>query len=128
MTTLCADVIATFNQRIVVIRRLTAPVGLALPAGKKESHETLRMCAIREFTEETGLTLSITMTLGLYDHPYRDSRDHASQLFAGVAHGVPQSEKDKTEILFLSKHDIVLEKENFVLDHYAMILSYLDKR
>lgn len=119
-----ADVIATLGDQIVVIQRLSEPLGLAFPGGKKDPGEGLRKTATREFLEETGLTLAITHTLSYYDAPGRDPRGHVSQLFAGTAIGRITAERGKTIVKLMSVSEIMDQHDRFILDHYDMFQEY----
>ena len=74
----CSDVIALYQNKLVLIERLETIKGIALPGGRRDlidgELEDVASCAIREFQEETGLTLIIGGELGTYDKPGRDPR------------------------------------------------------
>lgn len=57
----------------------------ALPGGFVKRTETVETCAMREVTEETGVTPSALMSIGSYSTPGRDPRGWiVSELFASV--------------------------------------------
>ena len=72
----CADMIAMYNGKLVIIERLSFPMGLAFPGGRLDPGESLEECAVREFKEETGLEFRIGYQLGTYSDPDRDPRSH----------------------------------------------------
>lgn len=122
----CADAIARFDGAFVVIERFTVPCGLAFPGGKVDPGETRSDAARREFFEETGLTLSIEGSVGLYDAEGRDPRgDYVSEVFHGVASGTPKAEVGKTKVLLLSRSEIESRSAEFIADHFQMFSDYV---
>jgi len=70
---------AVFKEdRILLIRRNTEPYKgyWALPGGFLDKGETLQDGCKREVKEETGVSISIKDTIGIYDDPKRDPRGH----------------------------------------------------
>lgn len=124
----CADVIARFGNPhgpIVLIRRLGTQKGLALPGGKQEKGESLSLAVCREFHEETGMSLSISSVLGTYAEDGRDERGrYVSTVFIGVASGLVRAEKDKTEVFLLQDSEVINCKDDFVFDHFQILLDY----
>jgi ADP-ribose pyrophosphatase YjhB (NUDIX family) len=125
----CADIIARFGSMdgpVVVVERLRFVKGLALPGGKQEEGETLSSTALREFKEETGLTLTLLGTLTTKAEAGRDPRGrYVSTVFLGLAHGVPRNEDGTTRVLFLTREEIVARKDEFVFDHYPLLAKHL---
>jgi 8-oxo-dGTP diphosphatase len=123
----CADAIATFKEKFVVIKRLSLPKGLAFPGGRKNPNEKFEECAQREFKEETGLSLSIQRSLGTYDNPNRDPRGRKiSKIFIGEARGEARNEPRKTQVLLMTKEEILARKSEFVFDHYQIFCDSLN--
>ncbi|MFC1644867.1 NUDIX domain-containing protein [Patescibacteria group bacterium] len=123
----CSDVVAHFKEKIVIIKRLSFPEGLALPGGRKEEHEDFEDCARREFKEETGLLLLIEKNLGIYDEPNRDPRGRKiSTAFAGRAYGMVKNEPEKTIVLLMTKEEVIARKDEFVFDHYQIFCDSLE--
>lgn len=117
----CADAIATFKGKFVIIKRLSFPEGLALPGGRREQGEKSEDCAKREFQEETGLSLSVERILGTYDSPDRDPRGKKiSTVFIRIASGKVRDENGKTQVLLMTKEEILARKNAFVFDHYQI--------
>lgn len=113
----------------VVIRRLSFPFGLAFPGGGIEGEEDKNQAVVREFKEETNLDFYHTSSDWLpkvYDEEGRDPRGPATSFVSyGIARGVATGEKNKTEVLFLSKEEILAREKEFVFDHFQMFLDYL---
>lgn len=111
----------------VVIRRLNVPTGLAFPGGGIEEGENKDVAIARELKEETGLTLaSIAWLPKVYNEEGRDPRFPSTSFVAyGEAFGTIIPEKGKTEVLLLSKEEILAKKELFVFDHFQIFLDYL---
>lgn len=71
---------------VVLIERLHAPLGFALPGGFIDEGETAEAAARREMREETSLDVELTGLLGVYSRPDRDPRRHTmSVVFTGRA-------------------------------------------
>ena len=122
----CVDVIARFSNAYVVVERLSHPQGLAFPGGKIESGESTESAAMREFAEETGLSLAIERSVGLYDSEGRDPRGlYISVAFRGIAYGKSKSEVGKTRVLLLSRSEIESRSAEFIADHFQMFCDYV---
>ncbi len=121
----CADVIARYGNRIVIVERLSKVPGLALPGGKQGPGETLSQTAKREMKEEVGLDLIIEEVLGTRAEKGRDPRGHyVSTIFLGTARGTPRDEPGKTKVLFLDPKDFQKERSRFVFDHADILAEY----
>jgi ADP-ribose pyrophosphatase YjhB (NUDIX family) len=115
------------NGKFVVIRRLNYPFGLAFPGGGIEDVEGVAFAVTRETKEETGLDFD---SMGWMPKPYdktgRDPRWPATSHVAfGILYGTPSNEAGKTEVLFLSKEEILARGEEFAFDHFQIFLDYL---
>lgn len=89
---------ATYRQdadrvlKILLIRRAIPPfMGCwALPGGFLRENETVRRCALREISEETGLAPAALIPVGVFDQPDRDPRGRViSHAFAAVLSDEP---------------------------------------
>ena len=121
-------------NKYIVIWRLSYPVGLAFPGGGIELGEDKVMAAVREYNEETNFMIidphqSLTWLDRIYDKPGRDPRGPVTSYVAyGDIHsGTPKNEPGKTEVLFLSKEEILTRGREFVFDHFQMFLDYLEE-
>lgn len=119
--------------KFIIIKRLSFPLGLAFPGGGMEEGEDKEEAAFREYKEETGLNflhcageVFKQWLPKVYEEDGRDPRGPATSYVAyGVAYGLPRGESGKTEVLFLSKGEILERKDEFVFDHFQMFLDYL---
>lgn len=124
----CADVIATLDGKFVLIERLKYPLGLALPGGHIEENERPMIAAIREFSEETGLTLANVRFIMSKKGKKRDPRYTMSEtcVYHGSAHGMPRDERGATKVVLLSKNDLLrLPPERFAFDHHQILMRFL---
>ncbi len=122
-----ADVIALLGDKLVLIERLRPPFGLALPGGHVDPGETPRQAAIREFTEETGLTLRGTKFFTERKGRRRDPRYRMSKTraYAGNASGKPRNEKGFTKVVLFSLDKVrALPRDRFAFDHASIIEQY----
>ena len=124
---ICADVIAEYRKKIVLIKRLNNPAGFALPGGKQDYGEFLSDTARREFLEETGMILEIDGVLSTFAEANRDPRGrYVSTVFTGRATGVPKDESGKTKVVFLEIEELPGIKDQFIFDHREVLDSYLN--
>ncbi|MHA1247123.1 MAG: NUDIX domain-containing protein [Candidatus Thorarchaeota archaeon] len=72
------DIVILKENDLLLIRRGREPFRgkWALPGGFIEYGETAEEAAVREATEETGLTIELDDILGVYSDPNRDPRKH----------------------------------------------------
>ena len=142
----CADAVALYCGKLVLVERLKFPTGYALPGGRRDplslalvesaypsrgmiermceesELETPEECAIREFFEETGLTVIVKGILGVYDAPNRDPRGpKTSTVIYGIASGTVKDEPGKTKAFLMDPLDIEANKDMFVFDHYKIL-------
>lgn len=124
-----ADVIALYRGKLVLIERLHEPYGLALPGGHVDPGETPRGAAIREFTEETGLTLHGAKFLTKRKGKRRDPRYTMSttRVYVGQATGKTRNEKGFTEVVLMDPKEVrALPKPRFAFDHASILKKYFE--
>jgi len=125
-----ADVIAKLHDKFVLIERQKFPLGLALPGGHIDPGERPREAAIREFREETGCVLADVRFVTKRQNKYRDPRYAMSQtnVYTGIASGIPRDEKGFTKVVLLSKKEILaLPPGRFAFDHHAILMRFFGK-
>jgi len=87
----------------------------------------VRQAAVREFTEETGLTLRETKFFTERKGRRRDPRYRMSKTraYVGNASGKPRNEKGFTKVVLISLDKVrVLPRERFAFDHASIIEQY----
>lgn len=125
-TEYCADAIALYKGKFVLVERLSYPTGYAIPGGRREQGESPENCAVREFEEETGLSLKISGKLGVYDAPDRDPRGRKiSTVLYGKAKGSMRDEPGKTRVFLMAPEELENNRAKFAFDHYQILQDYL---
>lgn len=110
-------------EGIVLIERLNAPQGLALPGGFVDIGETVETAVVREMKEEISLDVTIKSLLGVYSDPKRDSRFHCvSIVYVCKAFGVPIGADDAKEAFVYALDNIPYDK--LVFDHAQIVKDY----
>jgi ADP-ribose pyrophosphatase YjhB (NUDIX family) len=123
----CADAIAFDKEgNLVLIERLTEPLGYALPGGRLEPGEVPEQTAVREFEEETGMEFLPVTIVGTYGQPGRDPRGHyVTTVIAGRAEGVPKPEAGKTRVVLVQPSEVGSYLPRMVNDHGRILQEFL---
>jgi ADP-ribose pyrophosphatase YjhB (NUDIX family) len=120
-----ADCIARVKDRFVVIERLTEPKGFAFPGGKQDPNEILSETIVREYPEETGLSVAIQGVIGAFADHDRDPRGwYVTTLFYGSATGTVRAEQGKTRVHLFTESEIANRLPRFVLGHDKLWAAY----
>jgi 8-oxo-dGTP diphosphatase len=123
----CADAIA-FNGDglLVLVERLTPPLGYALSGGKLELGESPEQAAVREFEEETGMEFLPVTMFRTYGQLGRDPRGHyVTTVIAGRSEGVPKAEVGKTRVLLVRMDELAEYLPLMVNDHGSILADFL---
>lgn len=124
----CADVIAFTEEEglLVLIERLTVPLGLALPGGKLEISEAPEQAAVREFAEETGMEFIPVTIFRTYGQLGRDPRGHyVTTVIAGRACGTPKDESGKTRVVLVKLKEVEQYLPRMIGDHAKILRDFL---
>ncbi|MHC1605019.1 MAG: NUDIX domain-containing protein [Candidatus Methanofastidiosia archaeon] len=75
---LAVDAFLTDGRCILLIKRKNEPYSFlwALPGGFVKYGESVEEAAVREVHEETGITISSPLLIGIFSNPGRDPRGH----------------------------------------------------
>ena len=102
------------DDRVLMIRRANEPGAgrWSVPGGKLEFGETTEQAAMREVTEETGVTCQTVALIGVYDALIRDQADRMTQHFCLINYaarwisGDPVAGDDALEACFMDSDQI----------------------
>lgn len=120
------DIIISYRNGIVLIKRKNPPEGWALPGGFVDYGETLEQAASREAQEETGLNVQLIRQFHSYSAPHRDPRQHTiSTVFLAHASGRAEAGDDAAELSVF--HEDTLPKD-IAFDHRNILSDYFKGR
>lgn len=119
----CADILLTDESAdtAYLIRRLSAPLGLAMPGGRIEKHESAIVAAIRETTEEVGCSAINFELMTTLTAPLRDPRGNKVSIVFSAEIPLTQlqlltGEDEKTVVVPISWSELP-PPEDFAFDH-----------
>ena len=85
--------------------------------------ESVEHAAVREALEETSLTVSLTVLLGVYSDPSRDPRGHTvSVVFIAQARGEPKAQSDAARVTVV---DPDRPPSPLAFDHARILSDYV---
>lgn len=124
------DIIIELTDRphrpIILIERLNAPHGWALPGGFVDYGESVETAARREAFEETGLTVELIEQFQVYSDPSRDPRKHTlSVVFLAIADGDPKAADDAKAVTLFEIWQI---PDTLCFDHSRILHDYRQYR
>lgn len=124
-----AAIIEIYNdnkfQGIVLIERVKAPFGKALPGGKVEYGETVENAIRREMLEEVNLDLQNLKQFHVYSDPKRDFRHHSVEVtHIATASQMPKAGDDAAKAFVVKIADIPWSDMAF--DHAQILRDYLE--
>lgn len=117
-----------FMPGIVIIERMNAPQGFALPGGFVDVGERAIDAAVREALEETTLRVTNIKQFHTYTSPGRDPRGHGVTIvYIAQAIGKPRGEDDARKAFIadpLTLGDWLVKELCF--DHAQIITDYIN--
>lgn len=117
---LAVDIIIINSEgKIVLIERKNEPYGWAIPGGFVDYGEKLVDSAIREAKEETCVDIEIIDSLGIYDDPDRDPRQHViSVVFIATTSQTPKPADDAKNLKLFTLDEL---PDDLVFDHNKIL-------
>lgn len=131
------DIVALYEGKLVLIRQYREPIGGELyecPAGLVERGEDARSAAVREFREETGLTLTPVDVPEGWDRPFYTSvgmSDEACATVFGHASGtvsdqyLEASERIRVVLADRTEAARILREENLSIRCALILMQYV---
>ena len=120
------DLLVARGDSILLVRRMHAPHGWALPGGFVDVGETVGAAAVREAKEETGLDVRLDAILHVYSDPARDPRRHTLTVaFVAQADSEPTGGDDAAEACFFPLGAL---PSPIVFDHARIISDFVHFR
>lgn len=120
------DIIITYKEGVILIKRKNPPDGWALPGGFVDYGETLEDAAVREAKEETGLDVKLIRQFHGYSDPRRDPRLHTvSMVFIAEAAGKASAGDDATDVRIFGKDNL---PDTIAFDHREILNDYFTGR
>lgn len=120
------DIIITYKDGVLLIKRKNPPDGWALPGGFVDYGETLEDAAVREAKEETGLDVKLIRQFHSYSDPRRDPRLHTvSMVFIAEAAGKALAGDDATDVRVFGEDNL---PDTIAFDHREILNDYFTGR
>lgn len=116
------DVIIEFGGGVILIERMNAPHGWALPGGFVDYGESLEEAAVREAAEETSLKVRLRCQLHAYSDPSRDPRRHTiTVVFVADGEGALEARDDAKGAAVFTEASL---PEQIAFDHARILSDY----
>lgn len=126
----CVGVICFRGPEVLLIRRGKPPRegDWSLPGGRIETGETQEGAAIRELTEETGISATLGVKIAVIDADFEGFCYRLHDFIAVWQSGEPNAGDDATEAAFIPMEDIAALKmwpktEAVIRDAYALFTA-----
>lgn len=128
------------KDRVVLIRQYRYPLGdyiYEFPAGLVEQGEQLEEAGVREFYEETGMSLTLVPADPIYTLPRFTTvgmTDESCGIIYGYASGTPdlshQEESEDIQIILADREEVkrILKEENVALMCAYMLMHFLNTK
>ncbi len=116
------DVIVSYRNGIVLIKRKNPPFGWAIPGGFIDYGESATTAGIREIREETGLVVDNLELFDVKSDPSRDPRFHTiTTIYSAVGTGILTAGDDASEAAVFDLSDL---PDKIAFDHRDVLKKY----
>lgn len=96
------------------------------PGGKQEQGETIEQALTREIREELSANISNVEKLGVVAGQTPDGRELTMYLFGATLNNVPKASSEINEIAWMSKAEVIKNKEKMMPMTLNHVMPYLD--
>jgi 8-oxo-dGTP diphosphatase len=116
------DVIVSYRNGIVLIKRKNPPFGWAIPGGFIDYGESAEVAGVREIGEETGLVVDDLLLFDVKSDPDRDPRFHTiTTIYTAVGTGILKAGDDASEAAVFNFCDF---PDDIAFDHRDVLNKY----